>query len=151
MILSLPAGSKPAPQFPVDPPHLLANWVNITGHDNLKLQEDGSALWHVHWQTGDNPDSQDYHFFNHLIDQNDQRIAQADAAAFSPQQWAAGDRLISRFLIPEAAADDPPASMRVGMYVFPSLENVPLLDIAGNPYVDAATFFLDNNGAIQEN
>ena len=33
-----------------------------------------------------------------------------------------------------------PLTMRTGMYQYPSLENVPLLDVAGNPYNDAAEF-----------
>jgi hypothetical protein len=143
-ILELPAQAKPQPDYPREPPDLLANWVNLLGHDELQRLDPETGLWQIHWRTGDNPDPSSYQFFNHLLDQNGQRIAQADAAAFAPWQWRAGDTLISRFLISWPEAQDAPASMRVGMYHFPSLENVPLLDIAGNPFVDAATLLLDN-------
>ncbi|UCC51192.1 MAG: hypothetical protein JSV68_19095, partial [Anaerolineaceae bacterium] len=72
------------------------------------------------------------------------RLWQVDEPAFAPWQWTAGDTLISRFIIPWPETADSPLTMRVGMYRFPSLENVPLLDVAGNPYVDAAEFSIDN-------
>ncbi len=148
-VLTLPEKANPRPDNQREPPDLLANWVNLLGHDQLQRFDEETGLWQIHWRTGDNPDEANYHFFNHLMDQNSQRIGQVDAAAFAPWQWADGDTLISRFLIPWPQTADPPGSMRVGMYRFPSLENVPLLDVAGNPYVDAATFLLDNEAAIQ--
>lgn len=143
-VLPLTAGSKPTPAVPADPVYLLANWVNLTGHDQPRLLDDSTLLWQIHWQTGDNPDPAQYQFFNHLLNAQGERLAQVDAAAFTPAQWRAGDAVISRFLLPWPADPQPPLSMRVGMYRFPSLENVPLLDVAGNPYSDAATFLLDN-------
>ena len=142
-VLSLPAAAQPAPDVAVEPPLLLANWVNLLGHDRPQRLDDESAVWQVHWRTGDNPDPADYQFFNHLIDDQGQRISQVDAAAFDPGQWHAGDEVIGRFIMPwpEDTGDQP--AMRVGMYHYPSLENVPLLDEAGNPYSDAANFPLD--------
>jgi hypothetical protein len=143
-VLLVPGGSKPEPQVASNPPALLANFVNLLGHDALLRVDDESGSWQVHWRTADNPDPGQYHFFNHLLDASGDRVGQADAAVFSPSQWRAGDSVISRFLLPWPAAATMPLSMRVGMYRFPSLENVPLLDVAGNPYIDAATFPLDN-------
>ena len=143
-LLALEGHAKPSPDIDVDPPHLLANWVNLLGHDRLQPWDNIRGIWQIHWRTGDNPDPAQYHFFNHLIDANDQRLWQVDEPAFAPWQWKAGDTVISRFLIPWPEMADPPLTMRVGMYRFPSLENVPLLDVAGNPYVDAAEFSIDN-------
>ncbi len=145
-VLSLPKDAKPDPETAVEPPILLANWVNLLGHDGLEvvdeemlaLSDAETAVWQLHWRTGDNPDPASYQFFNHLIDSNSERIGQLDAPAFAPNQWRAGDKLISRFLLPMPESVTEPLTMRTGMYHYPSLKNVPLLDVAGNPYSDAA-------------
>ena len=147
-VLTLDGRAKPQPDVPVDPPYLLANWVNLLGHDQLQRLDDQRGIWQIHWRTGDNPDPTQYQFFNHLLDANGQRLWQVDEAAFTPWQWTPGDTVVSRFLIPWPETAVPPLTMRVGMYRYPSLENVPLLDEAGNPYLDAATFSIDN-GAIK--
>jgi hypothetical protein len=143
-VLTLERDARPQPSERLDPPHLLANWVHLLGSDQMARLDPDTGLWQVHWRTGDNPDPAQYHFFNHLLDENDVRIGQGDEAAFAPWQWSAGDTIISRFLIPLPKTAASPLTMRVGMYHFPSLESVPLLDEAGNPYVDAATFSIDN-------
>lgn len=143
-VLSLPGEARPAPDVAVDPPLLLANWVNLLGYDLPQQTEDNSAVWQVHWRGGDNPDPADYQFFNHLVDGQGQRISQVDAAAFDPGQWRSGDTVIGRFIMPWPEDAQDPLTMRVGMYRYPSLENVPLLDEAGNPFSDAAEFPLNN-------
>ncbi len=143
-VLMLPGAARPAPEIIIEPPLLLANWVNLLGHDLPQHVDDETAVWQVHWRTGDNPDPADYQFFNHLVDSSGTRISQVDAAAFDPAQWRAGDTLIGRFLMPWPQTANGPMAMRVGMYRYPSLENVPLLDEAGNPYIDAAEFPLDS-------
>jgi len=45
--------------------------------------------------------------------------------------------VISRFWLPLSSEPQRPLTMRVGMYRFPSMENVPLLDEAANPVADA--------------
>ena len=70
-------------------------------------------------------------------------MAQADAAAFAGRQWRAGDVVISRFVLPVPADANPPLTMRVGMYRFPSLESVPVLDAAANPVGEAVEIPLD--------
>jgi hypothetical protein len=143
-ILALEGQARPEPDVLVNPPYLLANWVNLLGFDQPQRLNGERGVWQIHWRTGDNPDPTHYHFFNHLLDANGKRLWQVDEPAFAPWQWTAGDTVISRFLIPWPETADSPLTMRVGMYRFPSLENVPLLDIAGNPYVDAAEFSIDN-------
>ncbi len=143
-VLALNGGVRPAAQRPFDPPDLLANWVNFLGVDVPARVDRDQVLWQVHWRTGDNPDPQRYQFFNHVIAPSGERVGQADGPAFDPAQWRAGDALISRFLLPwpeEVAVDT--AVVRVGMYRFPSLENVPLLDVAANPTSDAREVTFD--------
>lgn len=130
----------PAPQVAV-PEVLLANWVRLTGY-GLRQIDDTGPLWDVYWWPGDNPDPADYHFFNHLLDATGARVAQSDAAAFTATQWRPGDRVISRFHLPLEIAPAAPLSMRVGMYRFPSLEAVPVLDEAANPAGDAVEWSL---------
>ncbi|MFN2124144.1 MAG: glycosyltransferase family 39 protein [Candidatus Promineifilaceae bacterium] len=143
-VLSLPPQARPAADVALEPPILLANWVNLLGYDWPQPTGEDWAVWQVHWRSGDNPDPSDYQFFNHLINDQGQRISQVDAAAFDPSQWRAGDEVIGRFIMPWPVDGSEQLTMRVGMYRYPSLENVPLLDEAGNPYSDAADFPLDH-------
>jgi hypothetical protein len=143
-VLSLNSDAGPLPAEPLDPTLLLANWVKLIGSDQLQRLDPETGLWQLHWQTGDNPDPAQYQFFNHLLDKNAARIGKSDDAAYTPGLGYSGDTIVSRFLIPWPETAAPPHTMRVGMYRYPSLENVPLIDEAGNPYLDAATFPIDN-------
>jgi hypothetical protein len=141
-VLIMPASAAPTPETPATPPALLANFVRLSGHNALRETPEG-ALWDVFWLPADNPDPTDYHLFNHLIDGAGVRIAQADAATFAGVQWRPGDVVISRFLLP-LTGTPAPLTMRVGMYRFPSLAGVPVLDEAANPAADAVDWPLDD-------
>ncbi len=133
---ALPPASAPPPAVTLPTPALLANFVYIFGHNGLRRAA-GHGVWDLHWRTADNPDPADYHIFNHLLDAGSARVAQADGAAFAGRQWRAGDTVISRFVLPLPPDARPPLSMRVGMYRFPSLASVPVLDAAANPAGEA--------------
>lgn len=133
----LTLGPAPQPAIALEEPVLFANWVRLTGYDPLQSAVAGKARWALYWHPGDNPDPADYHFFNHLLDAHGERIAQADAAAFAPWQWQAGDTVISVFEIGLPAVAARPLTMRTGLYRYPSVENVPVLDVAFNPASDA--------------
>ncbi len=135
-VQALPPASAPPPAVGLPAPALLANFVHIVGHNGLRPVASG-AVWDVHWRTADNPDPADYHIFNHLLEATGARVAQADGAAFAARQWRAGDTVISRFVLPLPPDAPLPLSMRVGMYRFPSLESVPVLDAAANPAGEA--------------
>lgn len=139
----LPPKSQPPAAVELRPPPLLANFTRITGHNELRANVEG-MLWDVYWLTADNPDPADYHIFNHLIDGDGRRVAQADGAAFAGRQWRPGDVVISRFFLPLPGATEPSYAMRVGMYRFPSLESVPILDEAANPAADAVVIPLND-------
>mgnify|MGYP000932417617 CR=1 FL=1 len=83
--------------------------------------------WALVWRTGYVPAASDYHFFNHGPD------AQADGVGFPSRSWQDGDTVISYF---DLAAGGP---VRVGMYEYPSVRNVPVLDPAGAPFSDGLT------------
>ena len=138
---TLPAGSYPTAGVKFDVPPLLANFVRITGY-NAPRSIDRALLWDLFWRTADNPDPSDYHIFNHLIGESGERLAQADGRAFPGIQWRPGDVVLSRFLLPMSEDANLPHTMRVGMYRYPSLENVPVLDEAANPAADAVEISL---------
>lgn len=123
--------SAPAPAQTVEPVPIWANWMSLAGYSGLVGQEGGeTAVWQLHWHTAANPDPNTYHFFNHLLDANGQRLAQADAAVFTPAQWREGDIVISTYNLPWS---DAAQTMRVGVYQYPTLENISIFDVAGNP------------------
>ncbi len=132
---ALPPAAAPSPAVALATPALLANFTHITGHNELRFGPDG-AVWDLFWETADTPEAADYHIFNHLLDAAGTRVTQADGAAFAARQWRAGDGVVSRFVLPVPADVAPPLTMRVGMYRFPSLESVPVLDEAANPAGD---------------
>jgi 4-amino-4-deoxy-L-arabinose transferase-like glycosyltransferase len=139
---ALPPAAAPPPAVILPAPALLANFARITGYNPLRFGPDG-AVWDLFWRTADNPDAADYHIFNHLLDATGARVAQADGAAFAGQQWHAGDVVVSRFVLPVPTDVAPPLTMRAGMYRFPSLESVPVLDEAANPVGDFVEITLE--------
>jgi 4-amino-4-deoxy-L-arabinose transferase-like glycosyltransferase len=134
VILALPSPGRPPASFSFTEPNYLANGVTLLGYDS-PVELEGAIRWQIHWQTG-TPSEADYHFFNHLLRSDGQRVSQADAPAFSARQWHAGDEVISRFTLSKPAGPAHSLSMRTGMYTYPAVENVPVLDIAGNPCAD---------------
>ena len=135
-IMALPGQSAPSPEIAYNAPFLFSNFVKLFGYD-LERLEDDIWLWRLYWRPADHPRPEDYHFFNHLLDSSGGRVSQKDAAAFPARQWRAGDVVVSHFrldLPPDAA---PPYVMRIGLYLYPDMENVPLMDVGGNPLGDA--------------
>lgn len=144
-LVTLSSGDVPTPEVPLEQTALFANWIDIIGYDPLVPQPIGTTLWQIYWRPGDNPDPNDYHFFNHLLDENGQRIGQQDAAVFAPLQWRSGDTIMSFFHLPWQVSIPGPLTMRTGVYRFPSLENVSLMDAAGNPAGESVEFSLGGN------
>lgn len=66
--------------------------------------------------------------FGHLVSASGQRLAQIDAAAYPPSTWRPGDLVVSHFGLPP---DGP--RVLAGMYAYPSLAPVPVLDASGSP------------------
>ncbi len=140
-ILALPGEAAPVPGFQLEPPNTLANGITLLGYDLSLHSEKVAATWQVHWRTG-TPSAADFHFFNHLLDGSGQRVSQADAPTFSAGQWKPGDSVISLFALPWPADEVGPLTIRTGMYTYPGMENIPVLDWAGNPYSDAVEIAL---------
>lgn len=130
-------GTPPAPAVHLNPPSLFANWVQLTGYTPLTLNNEQTAVWALYWQTGNNPDPTNYHFFNHLYDAAGLRVAQQDGTLFAPGQWHTGDQVISFFTFDMTPNWSRPLTMSVGIYTYPDIINISLLDVAGNPYAVA--------------
>ena len=132
-VLALPAGSAPEPDHHYDPDRLFANWIELYGYSLSPVPRAEQVEWQLYWHPGAEADQAAYHFFNHLLDAHGVRIGQADAPLFSPGQWQPGDTVVSHFRLPLPPGAERPLTMRTGIYRYPSLEHVPILDVAGNP------------------
>ncbi|MGH2594171.1 MAG: hypothetical protein ACRDGG_11730, partial [Anaerolineae bacterium] len=89
--------------------------------------------WALAWRVGEGADtSKAYHWFNHLLNVDGRIAAQADGPAYLPFCWRAGDTIVTWFDLP-VPADLPPGdyTMRVGLYEYPDVINVPLADGPG--------------------
>jgi 4-amino-4-deoxy-L-arabinose transferase-like glycosyltransferase len=136
-VMTIPGSAAPAPTVPFNEIYLLNNWVNLLGYSGPEPVDANNVWWRIYWHPADQPDWRRYHFFNHLLDSNGQRLAQADGPAFRPDMWQPGDTVVSQFMLPWPETHARPFTIRVGMYHYPEIEPVLLLDIAGNPYTDA--------------
>jgi len=99
----------------------------------------GSALevWLAWWVASPPPPGVSYHFFVHLLDEEGRLRSQHDGAGFPTASWRAGDLVLSRFSVP-IPEDLSPGRYAVwaGLYSYPDVVNVPVLDVAGNPAAD---------------
>jgi hypothetical protein len=114
----------------------LGNGVEIIGYGWQGQAAPGAVVqWELWWRPGGPaPDAAEYHFFNHLVDASGDRWGQQDGASLPAGNWRANDRVVSFFSLPVVAeAPQGPFWVRTGMYRYPDLADVPLLDEAGNP------------------
>ncbi len=140
-VLTLAGAQRPRWQA-IHPPRQLANGVAITGYLIEGMVEPGRPFtWWLVWRVEKPPPDRGarYHFFNHFVDSEGTRWTQADGPTYSTDQWLVGDVVIQAFQLQVPAGAGPgPFRMRVGMYTYPAIENIPVLDAAGNPAGDAA-------------
>ncbi|MGB9777686.1 MAG: hypothetical protein ACPLYD_14340, partial [Anaerolineae bacterium] len=125
-------------RFP-DPPRF-ANGVVLLGHEMDQAVAPGDTLkvWLAWWVQADPPPGSDYHFFVHLLDGEGHLCSQHDGVPFPTASWRAGDLVLSRFTL-SIPPDLPPGSyaLQSGLYTYPDIQGVPVVDGAGNP-VDGA-------------
>lgn len=137
----------------LDPPRRLANGVELLAYqigspehstglapkalaDTVGEYRPGETIhlslaW---WLDGPPPVGIDYHAFAHLVDADGGRWGQHDLSGFPSASWQTGDLVLTRFQI-ATDAKTPPGEywIRLGMYSYPDVVNVPILDAAGNP------------------
>jgi len=116
-----------------------ANGTAFLGYQMDQVVSVGSALevWLAWWVASPPPAGVSYHFFVHLLDEEGRLRSQHDAAGFPTASWRAGDLVLSRFSVP-VPEDLSPGRYAVwaGLYSYPDVVNVPVLDVAGNPAAD---------------
>jgi hypothetical protein len=99
----------------------------------------------LHWRTTQRPLDADIHWFNHLLDAEGRRWGQFDGVGFPAGRWHPGDEVLFHFdiaLSPDM--ESAPKTLFVGQYAYPSMENIPILDVAGNPLAPGAELILDS-------
>jgi hypothetical protein len=125
----------------LNPPVRLSNGVELFGYGfRGELQPGGelhlALLWRI--TTVENVEKGKYHFFNHLVDAGGERWGQKDGPSVPPWNWRPSGPFLSAFAI-SLAPDLPPGHywLRTGMYRYPEIENIPILNAAGQPAGDA--------------
>ena len=119
-----------------DGPHTWANGAQLIGYCLEGDLKPGETLrWMLIWQPARTP-AEDiyYHWFSHLVDGAGELRAQQDGPSLLPAYWRAGDTILNWFdlqIPPDAPQDG--YTMRVGMYTYPDVANVPLVDADGSP------------------
>ena len=118
-----------------DGPRMWANGAQLVGYQVLgDLWPGGTVRWVLVWRATDTPtEDVTYHWFNHLLDEAGQFMSQRDGPSVLPAYWRPGDTVLNWFEIP-IPPDAPPGdyTMRVGMYVYPEMNNVPVVDELGH-------------------
>ncbi len=116
-----------------------ANGTSFLGYEVPEAMPLDGALetWLAWWVRSEPPPGADYHFFTHLLDERGELHGQHDGTAFPTACWRAGDLVLSRFSVP-ISSDLPPGRYQVwaGLYSYPDVVNVPVMDVAGNPAGD---------------
>jgi hypothetical protein len=134
--------------IPFEPPQRLANGVEFLAYQiesverasttDVPRPDEEILLTLGWWLPGPAPTDADYHAFAHLIDDLGQLWGQHDLSSFPTTSWQTGDLILTYFRIkPQAGAPPGEYWIRLGMYSFPEVSNVPVIDIAGNAVSDA--------------
>lgn len=113
-----------------------ASGVILLGYDfSGDVRPGGAVRWTLYWRIeGIPPVEGDLHWFNHLVDGAGARWGQMDGVGLPLSEWRVGDTVLTWFDIPIAAdAPPPPYFIRSGMYTYPDIVAISLLDVAGNP------------------
>jgi 4-amino-4-deoxy-L-arabinose transferase-like glycosyltransferase len=134
--LAILDGTWPQAGFaPAAGPGVFQNGVAVQGYSGTASLEATEAarlwlLWQVLWL-----DAADTHFSARLVDEDGQVRGQQDAVGYPTAYRQKGDRIISKFDIKTLLSSGEFESVRaqVGMYTFPDIVSVPVVDQAGNP------------------
>ena len=113
-----------------------ASGVRFLGYDwSGEPRPGGTVHWTLYWRVEGQPSAgNDVHWFNHLVDGGGNRWGQMDGVGYPASGWRVGDIVLTWFDIAISAdAPPPPYFIRSGMYTYPDVVNVPLVDAAGSP------------------
>ena len=138
-IYLLPAGSAPAPQFPLPERPGYANGLRLLGYDALRC--DGN--WQLHWTPGlPRKGGEHAHFFVHLLDDAGEGLAQSDLRTYDYWEWRTGDHIVTAFDFGQRLADLPVETLRIGLYYYSDEtkavgSGISALDELGRPWLYA--------------
>jgi hypothetical protein len=122
----------------ISSPRVFQNGIEFQGyHWEKGAGPDGEGqfwlLWQPLWLSTD-----DTHFFVHLLDDSGQLQGQKDTEGYPTAYRNKGDRVISKFDITfSQGVTAIPEWARVGLYKYPEVANLLVIDEAGNPVTDA--------------
>jgi hypothetical protein len=143
--LSILDGSWPGSDLePIAGPRVFENGVELQGYAWSSSSGQGRLwlLWQVLWLS-----AEDTHFSAQLVDSRGRVVGQEDTEGYPLAYRKKGDRIISRFDITIDSGDPPGlAAVRVGMYSYPDLVHVPVIDGRGNPVGAAVDLDLKGRG-----
>ena len=123
---------------PIAGPRTFQNGLELQGYSWVGDHIVGEVgrfwlLWQVLWL---NPDSS--HFSVRLFDEVDHMWGQEDGAGYPTAYRRKGDRIISKFDITKSGSEAlVPHWARLGLYLYPLVVDVPVIDSAGNEITDA--------------
>jgi hypothetical protein len=93
------------------------------------------GVWLGWWLHGPPQEDVDYHFSVQIlqhIDQDTRLISQDDHVAFPANYWQGGDMVLSYFLLPlPLHLPSGNYSLQAGMYSYPDIVSVPVIDSSG--------------------
>jgi hypothetical protein len=115
-------GTAPVVPRPREASASLSNGAEVLGSGGDARQ------WELWWLAPGPVEGEAYHMFAHLLDAHGERSAQVDQATYAPLDWRAGDLVVSYF-----ALQGEGVLVRAGMYAYPSLAPVSVLDAQGEP------------------
>jgi hypothetical protein len=124
--------------LPVTGQRLFENGVEMQGYDWQGEAVPGRGgdfwlLWQVLWLS-----PEDTHFFVHLVDGQGRVVGQDDAVVYPTEARQRGDRILGLFNIKtDSDAAPGPYWARTGLYLYPEVINVPVVDSEGNRQGDA--------------
>ena len=124
-------GARVPPMQPLDRATRWRNGISLIGSFVDGQARAGDVMrWALVWRIEEGADtSQAYHWFNHLLDAQGAIITQADGPAWLPFFWRGGDTVVTWFDLPvPAGLARGEYTMRVGMYEYPAIVNVPTDD-----------------------
>ena len=97
-------------------------------------------VWLAWWLRAGAPQGVDYHFTVQFFDAAGALVSQDDHAAFPSDLWQMDDLVLSRFGL-SLPAESAPGTYRVraGMYSYPDIQSVAVVDPEGSPVDDGVT------------
>jgi 4-amino-4-deoxy-L-arabinose transferase-like glycosyltransferase len=118
-----------------------ANNVVFAAHEMAPEARVGRELviWLAWWIRAE-PGPGEYHFTVQMLDETGRLRSQDDQAGFPAATWQTGDLVLSRFALPLSDDITPGVyQVRAGMYTYPEIEAVSVLDSVGQAIDDGVT------------